>query len=183
MHQETNLCSASERISQPFVLQTVLYKIGKECFMSAEQTYVDDPSLYPWEKPEKYMRISYDTPQKNIYQSVSPDSSGRILTPHSQKTLRIDGIGNCFNDYERIICKGKLVVSGIRCKIDYTSTNPNGQVLVVEKKLVIEGINNTLQGLICVQGNTTLDGCANQIDRRIQFEKTIKRTGFGNKIL
>ncbi len=150
--------------------------------MSAEQAYIDDPSLYPWEKPEKYMRISYETPQEHIDQAALRDNQGRILKPHSQKTLRVDGIGNCFNDYERIICKGKLVVSGVRCKVESVSSNRNGKVLVVEKKLVIEGINNTVQGLISVQGNATLDGCANQIDRRIQFEKTIKRTGFGNKI-
>ncbi len=146
------------------------------------QAYEDDPSLYPWEKPEKYTQIYYDTPQKNIYQAFSPDTPNHTLKPHSQKTLRIDGIGNCFNDYERIICKGKLEVSGIRCKIESYSPNRNGKVLVVEKKIVIDGINNTIQGLISVQGTASVDGCANQVDRRIQFEKPIKRNGFGNKI-
>lgn len=146
------------------------------------QAYEDDPSLYPWEKPEKYMQISYETPQENIYQAVSRDNPRRALKPHSQKTLRIDGIGNCFNDYERIICKGKLEISGIHCKVESYSPNRNGKVLVVEKKIVIEGINNTIQGLISVQGTTNLDGFSNRIDRNIQFEKPIKRNGFGNKI-
>ncbi len=146
------------------------------------QTYEDDPSLYPWEKPEKYMQISYEASQKNSYQAVSHDNPRRALKPHSQKTLRIDGIGNCFNDYERIICKGKLEISGIRCRAESYSPNRNGKVLVVEKKIVIEGINNTLQGLISVQGVTSFDGCGNRVDRNIQFEKPIKRNGFGNKI-
>lgn len=149
-----------------------------------EKAYQDDPSLYPWEKPEKYMRISYETPaSSSVYPNITDNKEKRTLTPHSQKTLRIDGIGNYYNDYERIICKGKLEVSGVRCRIESQSPNRNGRVLVVEKKIVIEGINNTLQGLIYVEGNTNLDGLANQLDRRIQFNKPIRRNGIGNKIL